>query len=235
MRLHLRQVEVRTRAARDELFCVMEEVEREVEDCAGDRLAVDTEVLLVEMPAAWPDDEHRGLIVQLVMLGSLLETDRAAHRIAQVELPVDHVVPRRAVCVLEIRHEGGGARVERVDHHLAIGRAGDLDAAVEQIFWLCRDAPLALTDGGSLPQEVGALARIEFFLPRCAPREQFLPPRLELAMQSSDESERRLREDRRELGRYAAGDGDVLRSRGGSGHQPILLSAMRRCNMKTWS
>ena len=34
------------------------------------------------------------------------------------------------VGVLEVGHEALGARVERVDHELAVGRAGDLDAAV---------------------------------------------------------------------------------------------------------
>jgi hypothetical protein len=35
----------------------------------------------------------------------------------------------RRSLTLEIRHEGLGARVERVDHHLSVCRTGDLDPA----------------------------------------------------------------------------------------------------------
>src|SRR5688572_10297264 len=67
MRLHLRQIEIRARAALEELFCVVEEEECEVEDAAGDRSAVDRDVLFVEVPAAGPGDEHRGAVVELVL------------------------------------------------------------------------------------------------------------------------------------------------------------------------
>ena len=51
-------------------------------------------------------------------------------RVAQVELALDHVVPGRRVGVLEVGHEPVGARVQRVDDHLAVGRPGDLHPAL---------------------------------------------------------------------------------------------------------
>ena len=68
VRLHLRQVEVRPAAAREQLLRVVEEVQREIEDRAGHRLAVDRDVLLVQVPAARARDQHRGLVVQPVLL-----------------------------------------------------------------------------------------------------------------------------------------------------------------------
>ena len=199
MRLHLRQVEIRSAAAREQLLRVVEEVQREIEDAAGHRLAVDGDVLLVQVPAARPRQQHRGPVVQPVALAALLEGDGAAHRVAQVDLAVDHVEPGRAVGVLEVRHEGGGAAVERVDHHLAVGRPGDLDAAVEHVLRLRRDLPFGVADFFRFRQEIRQLARIEFLLPRRAPRQQLLAARFELAVQFRDEGERFRRQDRGEL------------------------------------
>src|SRR5919204_5577204 len=132
VRLHLRQIQVRTRAAFEKLFRVVEEEQAEVEDRARYGLAVDDDVLLVEVPTTRPHDEHRGALVQEIVLAALLEADRAATGIAQVQLAIDHVVPGRTVRVLEVRHEGGGAGIQRIDHHLAVGGPGDLDTPVEK-------------------------------------------------------------------------------------------------------
>ena len=48
-------------------------------------------------------------------------------------LPADDVRPGRRQRVLEVGHEHPGARVERVDHHLRLGRAGDLDPPVVEV------------------------------------------------------------------------------------------------------
>ena len=45
VRLHLGEVEVRARAASDQLFRVVEEVEREVEQAGRGRMAVDEQML----------------------------------------------------------------------------------------------------------------------------------------------------------------------------------------------
>ena len=63
VRLELRQVEVAPVAA-----VVAEEVEAEVEERPGDRLAVDLEVALDEMPAARADEEHCHLVREPVLL-----------------------------------------------------------------------------------------------------------------------------------------------------------------------
>jgi hypothetical protein len=104
MRLHLRQVEVRSSAALDELVGVVEEVQTKVEEATRDGLAVDSEVLLLEMPASSTRNKcGQGPVgAELVLLLALLEVDLLADRVVEVELAVDHVVPGRCtgVCTL---------------------------------------------------------------------------------------------------------------------------------------
>ena len=66
--LHLGQVEVRAEALRDLQRSAVEEVEREVEERAGHRLAVDEHVLLVQVPATRAYDDGGHLVVQRVRL-----------------------------------------------------------------------------------------------------------------------------------------------------------------------
>ena len=54
--------------------------------------------------------------------------------------------------------------IEAVDQHLALRRAGDLDAAVLQFGRHCGDGPVAVAHACSLGQKVGQLARIQFGL-----------------------------------------------------------------------
>src|SRR5213593_5230373 len=60
--LELRQVEIRTGPLRAQTLGVVEEIEAEVEEGAGDRLTLHEEVLLVEVPTARANDEGRGLL-----------------------------------------------------------------------------------------------------------------------------------------------------------------------------
>src|SRR6185436_16449392 len=126
--------------------------------------------------------------------------------------------------------EGGRAAVERVDHHLAIGRAGDLDAAVEHVLRLRRHHPVTLADRLRLRQEIGQLALVKLALPSGARREQLLAAGLELAMQFGYETQRFRAENLGERLRYRAGNGDTLRKRGGHVHRSILL---RECGSAT--
>ena len=121
--LELREIEVRPGAAVELLARVVEHAEAEVEQARGDRLAVHLEVALGQMPAARADDQRRDLVVQPVALLPRVERDRLPHRVAHVSLAVDDVGPRRRARVLEVGHEDLRARVERVDHHLALDRA----------------------------------------------------------------------------------------------------------------
>jgi hypothetical protein len=93
--LHLGQVVVRAGATLDELLCVVVEVDTEVEQAAGDGLAINGEVLLLQVPATGTCNECGKCPVgaQLVLLLALLEVDLPANGVVEVELAVDHVVP----------------------------------------------------------------------------------------------------------------------------------------------
>ena len=119
VRLELGQVEIRTAAALEQLARVVEDVEAEVHEPAGDRLAVDEQMALGEVPAARTHEQRRDLVVERVLRAVLLVLDRAANRVGEVHLAADHVRPGRRVGVLEVRHEARRARVQRVDDHLA--------------------------------------------------------------------------------------------------------------------
>src|SRR3546814_5786580 len=69
------------------------------------------------------------------------EADLAADRVAQVDLTLDLIEPVRAVRVLEVRHVRVGARVERIDDHLALDRTGDFGTANYQRLRQRRDLP----------------------------------------------------------------------------------------------
>jgi len=93
--LHLGQVVVGAGATLHELLCVVVEVDTEVEQTAGNGLAIDGEVLLLQVPATGTCNECGKCPVgtQLVLLLALLEVDLPANGIVKVELSVDHVVP----------------------------------------------------------------------------------------------------------------------------------------------
>src|SRR5438093_11839572 len=61
MTLELREIEVRSRAARDERRRRVEERESEIEQRRWNRLPVHDQVLLDQVPPAGPHDEGRGL------------------------------------------------------------------------------------------------------------------------------------------------------------------------------
>ena len=137
-----------------------------------------------QMPAARAHEQHRGLVVQRVMPPGcrIVEGDRAAHRVAQVDLAFDQVVPGRRGGVLEVGHEDIGAAVERVDHHLAVGRAGDLDPAIVEVARDRRHPPVAIADRLGLGQKIGLPAGIEPLLDCSAAAEQTPPLRTEFAL-----------------------------------------------------
>ncbi len=173
MALQLRQIEIRPGAARLQCGVVVEQVQAEVDERAGHRLAVDQQVLLVEVPAARAHQQRGDLRIEAVLLAvGIRERNLAGHGIAQVDLPLHDVVPGRRERVLAVRHENFRARVQRVDHHLAIGRAGDLDAPVLQVGGNARDAPLRLAHFGGLGQEIGEHAIVQALLQGRARRQQ---------------------------------------------------------------
>ena len=187
---------------------VVEQVETEVYERTRYRLAVDLQVLLGQVPAARPDDQRRDRRIQpvdtTVRVGEL---NAARHRIAQVELSADHVVPGRRHRVLAIRHEHPCAGIERIDDHLAIGRTGDLDPAVLEIGRRDGDPPVAVADRASFRQEIRQAAAIDLNLPRHAPREQFRYPGPEPAREIGYETQRAARQDLREFRAHLPGHG----------------------------
>ena len=169
VRLELREVEVRPAAALELLARVARHVQAEVEQRGRDRLAVDEGVPLGQVPAARPDQERRDLVVQPVRLVRRLERDLAAHGVGDVPLALDDVLPLRRAGVLVVGHEDAGARVERVDHHLPVDRAGDLAAAVAEIGRRLGHAPLGVARTSSVPgRKRGQRARVELGLPLAA-------------------------------------------------------------------
>ncbi len=191
MGLHLGQVEVGSRALGQGGLGVVDDVEGEVEERAGHLLAVHLHMRLGQVPAARADDQHGGLVAQRVVLArvGIGEGELALPAVLQVHLPFDHVAPGRRGGVLEVGHIGLGPGVQGVDDHLAVDRAGELDAAVEQVLRNLADPPVAGADVGGLGQEVGPLAGVEAGLPLGAGLEQLEPAGVEAAMQVRDEAE----------------------------------------------
>ena len=111
----------------------MPEVEREVENAAGDWLPVHGYMLFVHVPATRPRDQGGGFLVQPVSLSTLFQTDGAADSIFQVDVALDLIRPGRRIRVFEVGHVAVGAGVERVDDHLALDWTGDLDPPALQI------------------------------------------------------------------------------------------------------
>ena len=70
MAFHLGQVEVRAGAFSQQIFGVVEEIKAKVEDAARNRLAVQQDVFLKEVPAARPDHQGGGLRLRAYFLPS---------------------------------------------------------------------------------------------------------------------------------------------------------------------
>ena len=159
--LHLRQVEVQAPVALGEPLAGVEGVEAEVHERARDRLAVERQVLLRQMPAARADEQRGRVLDQFVVaaVGAVVG-DRALDRVDQVQVALDLVAPGGGVGVLEVGHEALGAAVERVDDELAVGRAGDLRAPVLVVRPRRRDLPVAVADLLGLLQEAGRRAAL---------------------------------------------------------------------------
>ena len=133
--LHLWEIEVRTDPARDELLCVVEEVERKVEYRARYGLVIDCDTGLVQVPSSWPvyatvsksapysqrrnipDDKHGRVGGQLIRFAVDLKVDLAANGIIQVHLTVEKVGECGRVRVYMVQGQRRGPRgMVRVTH-----------------------------------------------------------------------------------------------------------------------
>ncbi len=130
-------------------------------------------------------------------------------RVAEVELALDHVLPVRRVGILEVREPHARARVERVDRHLDLGRAGDLDAAVLQRLGHRVDHPVALPHAHGLRIEVDRAGGGDLLAAHGALCQEGVAARLVLRVERGDQLERLGREDLVEAGQDRAGDGEL--------------------------
>ena len=108
---------------------------------------------------------------------------------ARLTWPSTMFGPGRRVGVLEVGHEPARARVQRVDHHLAVGGAGDLDPAVGERAGHRRHREL-LGRG----HEVERAAAVELGLAVHARGEQLAATRVELAVKTLQQREGPVRE-----------------------------------------
>ena len=227
MALELGQIEVRPGAAVEELARVVEHEEREVDERAGRRRPVDDHVPLGQMQTAGPHHQRGDPRMELVVLAGLgvVEGDHPPHRVTKVHLPGHQILPGRRGGILEVRHEHVGARVERVDDHLAIDGTGDLDRAFQEIAGSRRYLPIALADRGRFREKTERLATGPALASRRPGREELREPGTERAHQAGSEPERGRRENLF-VARYAGSD--YLGARGCIGNRNNAQGHLRR-------
>ncbi len=145
----------------------------------------------VEVKPARANDEHGGIVAHAVAFAGrgIIEGERAAPAIDEVGLAVDQRIERRRGGILEIGHEHARARIERIDDHLGVGRAGDFDAAVGKVGGRGRDAPVGGANSGSFGEEIGHFAGIEPRLAQDAQREQHAARAIEATMKRGEEAQ----------------------------------------------
>ncbi|KAI6775412.1 hypothetical protein HG530_002170 [Fusarium avenaceum] len=192
--LHLGEVEIRTKALALRLKSVVEEVETEIEEGAGDSLAVNSDVLLLQVPATGTDNKGRKLAVsaELVLFRALLEVNLTTVGVVEVDLTVDHVIPSRGAgrLTLEIGHVSIDIRVERVHNHLPVSGAGDLNTAVHQTRSRSGTFPCGvLADVLGLREEVRKNTAVKLSLASLATLKEDLTALVERAVQEGEKGE----------------------------------------------
>ena len=170
--LQLRKVEVGAGSPVQGLPGTVEEDEAEVHEAGRGGSTVDLDVTFGQVPAAGPDDEGGRLVVQRVALAGATQAEVATDGVAHVELSLHHVVPGGGAGVLEVGHEHAGAGVQGVDHHLALGRPGDLHPSVHEVLGWGSDGPGSRADLGGLREEVRTQAAVELLLSDASVPEQ---------------------------------------------------------------
>jgi hypothetical protein len=167
----------------------VEEHQAEIENAAGDALAVHQHMFLVQMPAARPNLQGGDFIVQLVFLAGFVDkAELAADGVFQIHLALNLVKPVGAVGILEVGHIGISAGVVGVDDHLGFDRAGDFGAAALQRFRQRRDFPVAFADVLGFRQKIGHFAGIDAGLALDALFQQFLTARFKRPVQLGDQA-----------------------------------------------
>jgi hypothetical protein len=175
----------------------MEEIHTGVHHARGQRVAVQAQVLLGEVPAAGPDVDRRQPLPQAVLAAVRVgEVDPPVQRVEDVELALDDRAPARSRRVLEVRHPSLGAAVEGVDRHLPRGRARDLDPAVPQVLGRGRNRPApVVADHGRVGTEAERLLAGAEAATALAPRPQQVAPGLGHGVLKGAQEPQRLRCD----------------------------------------
>jgi hypothetical protein len=195
----------------------VEEVEAEVEQARRQRVPIDLDVLLRQVPAPGPYQQRGHLVLQTVLLPLVRrQLDGAPHRILTVALAGDHVLPRGRQRILEIRHEHVRARVERVDHHLPLHGPRDLHDPLAQVRRRVGHAPVPRPHLPRLVQEIGHLAALDPLGTGLPLEEQLPTPRLEPIVEIAQEAQRFGGEDSVGIGQLGTAYRDAVW--GGVGH-----------------
>ncbi len=232
MRLRLREVEVRALAEVEQPARVVEEVQPEVDERPRDPGPVLPvgQMAFVQVPAARAHDRRGqlGVGAQDVRLAAAVvgEVDGATVGVDQIELAQDHVLPGGRGGVLEVGEPDAGTGVERVDGHLPVGGAGDLDPAVLQGGRRGGHPPgVVRADRGRLGEEVQPRGTGDLGAALRAAGEEFVTAGCEPAVQLAQEGERPLRQHLLLPGQGRGGavveDDDGRRGRHGCGHAGV--------------
>ena len=146
----------------------------------------------------------------------------------RLTLALQQVLPGGGEGVLEVGHEDLGPRVEGVDHHLAVDRAGDLHPPVLEVGRHRGHAPVALPHGARLGQEVRAHPGVQLPLAlRPALQERGAAP-AELPLQAGHEGQGVRAQDPGAAGVDRPADLDALTRRDASHGIPPPAGAFPR-------
>ncbi len=162
----------------------MKEIQTGIDERPRHGFSVDDQMDLLEMPSPWPHKQRGDLVAKLVHLARLgFEANRLADRVIGIDLPVKHVLPTRRVGVLKIGHKRRGARVESIDHHLALDRPGDFDPTIPQIGRWRGNPPLGRAHVGGFWQKSGKHTLVDLSLAIGTTSEQLQPSLVEATME----------------------------------------------------
>src|SRR5262249_26311244 len=117
--LHLGEIKIRSASTVEAFARVVEKIEREIEQTAGGRLAINLEMLFGQVPAAGSDQERRHFRIQPVLFAvGARELNGTTNGVPEVLLAVQRGGPSGRMGVFEVSHVTTGAAVEGVDNHL---------------------------------------------------------------------------------------------------------------------
>ena len=209
-------IEVRSAAAVEQDLKIIDKVNTEVEEGCGDGPVASTPVALYHVKAARTHEEDGGVVIELVALALRRGIgDVAAVGVVEVLLAFDDVGPGGRGGIFKVGHEDLGAGVEGVDDHLAVGRSGNLHAAVFELFRYGRHGPGRLADSLGLRQKARKNPLVEFGLTNLAPVEKVEPLGFELKIELFKKAHDRGRDDLMGKRCEASGFGTGRRKRGG--------------------